>query len=71
MDEKKKKSIILVLICIVRKDPEGVFKAPVQPGHIERLEFKKRFEKDSEAKEAYERHLIEEKQRRESLRQVL
>ncbi|XP_074268474.1 uncharacterized protein LOC141591881 [Silene latifolia] len=50
-------------------DPEGVFKTPVQTGHLARLEFKKKFEKDDEAKEAYERHLREEKERREAFRQ--
>ncbi|XP_057521001.1 uncharacterized protein LOC130801223 [Amaranthus tricolor] len=50
-------------------DPEGLFKTPPQTGHIARLEFKKRIEKDSEAKEAYERHLREEKDRREAIRQ--
>ncbi|KAH9607160.1 hypothetical protein KSS87_005085 [Heliosperma pusillum] len=50
-------------------DPEGVFKTPPQTGHLARLEFKKKFEKDDEAKEAYERHLREEKDRREAFRQ--
>ncbi|KMT12565.1 hypothetical protein BVRB_5g098100 [Beta vulgaris subsp. vulgaris] len=50
-------------------DPEGVFRQPPQTGHLARLEFKKRLEKDSEAKEAYERQLREEKERRESVRQ--
>lgn len=49
-------------------DPEGIFGAP-QGGHIARLEFKKRFEKDSEAREAFERQLREEKQRRQALRE--
>lgn len=62
--------IMCLYITIGRKDPEGLFKTPPQTGHIARLEFKKRIEKDSEAKEAYERHLREEKDRREAIRQV-
>lgn len=50
-------------------DPEGLFKTPPQTGHIARLEFKNRIEKDAEAREAYERNLREEKERREALRQ--
>ncbi|XP_021738101.1 uncharacterized protein LOC110704598 [Chenopodium quinoa] len=55
-------------ICCVW-DPEGVFKTPAQTGHIDKLEFKRRFEKDADAKVDYERHLREEKERREALRQ--
>lgn len=54
---------------IARKDPEGVFRTPPQTGHLARLEFKRRLDKDAEAKEAYQRHLKEEKERREALRQ--
>ncbi|KAK9716437.1 hypothetical protein RND81_06G233300 [Saponaria officinalis] len=50
-------------------DPEGIYKTPPQTGHLARLEFKKKLEKDDDAKEAYERHLREEFQRREALRQ--
>ncbi|KAL9246800.1 hypothetical protein vseg_020292 [Gypsophila vaccaria] len=50
-------------------DPDGLFKTPPQTGHLARLEFKKKIEKDDDAKEAYERHLREEYQRREALRQ--
>lgn len=50
-------------------DPEGVFRTPPQTGHLARLEFKRRLDKDAEAKEAYQRHLKEEKERREALRQ--
>jgi len=35
------------------------------------LEFKRRIEKDAEAREAYQRHLKEEKERLEALRQVI
>ncbi|KAL2472456.1 hypothetical protein Adt_40592 [Abeliophyllum distichum] len=49
-------------------DPEGILRAP-QTGHLARLEFKRRLEKDAEAKEAFERHVREEKERRQVLRQ--
>ncbi|GAA0157067.1 RNA processing factor [Lithospermum erythrorhizon] len=48
-------------------DPEGVL-GPPQGGHIAKLEFKKLIEKDSSAKEAFERQVREEKQRRRSQR---
>lgn len=51
------------------KDPEGLF-GPAQTGHIARLEFKRRLEKDAEAQEAFQRHVLEEKERRQALRQV-
>lgn len=51
-------------------DPEGLFsRTPQTTGHLARLEFRRRIEKDAEAREAYERHLKEEKERREALRQ--
>ncbi|KAF7828381.1 uncharacterized protein G2W53_019545 [Senna tora] len=49
-------------------DPEGVLGAP-QTGHLARLEFKRRLERDAEAREAFERHVREEKDRRQALRQ--
>ncbi|KAL5748542.1 hypothetical protein ACOSP7_025582 [Xanthoceras sorbifolium] len=49
-------------------DPEGLLGTP-QTGHIARLEFKRRLEKDSEAREAFEQHVREEKERRRALRQ--
>ncbi|XP_011081195.1 uncharacterized protein LOC105164278 isoform X1 [Sesamum indicum] len=49
-------------------DPEGVL-GPPQSGHIARLEFKKRLEKDSEAREAFERQVREEKERMRALRE--
>lgn len=50
-------------------DPEGLFKTPPQTGHINKLEFRRRLDKDAGAREAYERQLREEKERREALRQ--
>lgn len=52
-----------------RQDPEGVLGAP-KPGHIARLEFKRKLDKDSEAKEAFERQVREEKDRMRKLREV-
>ena len=52
------------------KDPEGLFKSPPGTGYIARQEFKRRLEKDAEAREAYQRHVLEEKERRQALRQV-
>ncbi|KAK7252662.1 hypothetical protein RIF29_36773 [Crotalaria pallida] len=49
-------------------DPEGVLGRP-QSGHIARLEFRRRLEKDAEAREAFERQVREEKERREAVRQ--
>ncbi|XAR70418.1 hypothetical protein NMG60_11027264 [Bertholletia excelsa] len=49
-------------------DPEGLL-GPPKTGHIARLEFKRRLEKDAEAREAFERQVREEKERREALRQ--
>lgn len=51
------------------KDPEGLFGSP-NTGHIARLEFKRRLEKDADAREAFQRHVLEEKERRQALRQV-
>ncbi|KAK4262640.1 hypothetical protein QN277_028178 [Acacia crassicarpa] len=49
-------------------DPEGVL-GPPQTGHLARLEFKRRLEKDAEAREAFQRQVREEKERRQALRQ--
>ncbi|KAM7525620.1 hypothetical protein LguiA_015522 [Lonicera macranthoides] len=48
-------------------DPEGIF-GPPNTGHIARREFQRRLEKDTNAKEAFEREILEEKQRRQKLR---
>ncbi|KAF6152621.1 hypothetical protein GIB67_013068 [Kingdonia uniflora] len=49
-------------------DPEGIFKSPPQTGHIGRREFKQKLENDSEAREAFQRQLLEEKERRRAAR---
>ncbi|XP_039011433.1 uncharacterized protein LOC120140533 [Hibiscus syriacus] len=51
-----------------RKDPEGILGRP-QTGHLARLEFRRRLEKDAEAREAFEQHLSQEKERRRTLRE--
>jgi len=51
------------------KDPEGLL-GPPQTGHLARLEFRRRLERDAEAREAFEREVREEKERRQTLRQV-
>ncbi|KAL5551093.1 hypothetical protein UlMin_001269 [Ulmus minor] len=55
-------------ISCVAWDPEGIL-GPPQTGHLARREFKRRLEKDTEAREAFEQHVREEKQRRQTLRQ--
>ncbi|XP_034709804.1 uncharacterized protein LOC117932632 [Vitis riparia] len=55
-------------ISCVGWDPEGLFGSP-NTGHIARLEFKRRLEKDADAREAFQRHVLEEKERRQALRQ--
>lgn len=55
-------------ISCIGWDPEGIL-GPPQTGHIARREFKKRLEKDSEAREAFERQVREEKERRRAIRQ--
>ncbi|XP_061357854.1 uncharacterized protein LOC133302124 [Gastrolobium bilobum] len=55
-------------ISCVGWDPEGVL-GPPQTGHLARLEFRRRLERDAEAREAFERQVREEKERREALRQ--
>lgn len=55
-------------ICCIGWDPEGILGSP-QPGHISRLEFKRRLDKDADAREAFERQVREEKDRRLSLRE--
>ncbi|KAK9143297.1 hypothetical protein Syun_012697 [Stephania yunnanensis] len=55
-------------IMCVTWDPEGLLGAP-QTGHIARLEFKRRLEKDADAREAFQQHVREEKERRRVLRE--
>ncbi|BBH03196.1 hypothetical protein Prudu_013992 [Prunus dulcis] len=47
---------------------EGVL-GPPQTGHLARIEFKRRLERDADAREAFERQVIEEKERRRALRE--
>ncbi|OEL21425.1 hypothetical protein BAE44_0017557, partial [Dichanthelium oligosanthes] len=53
-----------------RQDPEGILGAP-QGGHLARLEFRRRLERDSEAREAFERQVREERERRRSEREEM
>uniref|UniRef100_A0A2P2L197 Uncharacterized protein LOC105645975 isoform X2 n=1 Tax=Rhizophora mucronata TaxID=61149 RepID=A0A2P2L197_RHIMU len=55
-------------ISCVGWDPEGMF-GPPQTGHIARLEFRRRLERDAEAREAFEQKVREEKERCRALRQ--
>ncbi|KAH9777414.1 Dimethylallyl adenosine tRNA methylthiotransferase [Citrus sinensis] len=50
------------------QDPEGIL-GSAQTGHIARLEFKRRLEKDAEAREAFEQHVRDEAERRRARRQ--
>ncbi|XP_072954431.1 uncharacterized protein [Typha angustifolia] len=56
-------------ISCVGWDPEGILGAP-KGGHIARLEFKRRLEKDSDAREAFQREVREEQERRRARRQA-
>lgn len=42
---------------------------PPQTGHLARIEFKRRLEKDADAREEFERQVIEEKERRRTVRE--
>ncbi|GKU95482.1 hypothetical protein SLEP1_g8839 [Rubroshorea leprosula] len=55
-------------ISCIGWDPEGLL-GPPQTGHIARREFQRRLEKDADAREAFEQHVREEKERRRALRQ--
>ncbi|KAK3434546.1 uncharacterized protein LOC104441873 [Eucalyptus grandis] len=55
-------------ISCVKWDPEGLF-GPPQTGHIARSEFRRRLEKDAEAREEFERHVREENERRRAVRE--
>ncbi|XP_030469377.2 uncharacterized protein LOC115687834 [Syzygium oleosum] len=54
-------------ISCIGWDPEGLL-GPPQAGHIARREFRRRLEKDAEAREAFEQHVREEKERRRAVR---
>ncbi|KAK1309808.1 hypothetical protein QJS10_CPA08g01564 [Acorus calamus] len=56
-------------ISCVGWDPEGIL-GPPAGGHIARLEFKKRLEKDAGAREAFERQFKEEQERRRAQREA-
>lgn len=56
-------------ISCIGWDPEGVL-GPPKGGHIARLEFKKRLEKDEGAREAFVQQLKEEQERRRAERQA-
>lgn len=61
-------SIFLMIIQL--QDPEGVL-GPPKGGHIAKLEFKKRMEKDAGAREAFDRQVKEEQERRRAIREVI
>ncbi|XP_065857989.1 uncharacterized protein [Euphorbia lathyris] len=54
-------------ISCVGWDPEGIL-GPPQSGHIARREFQRRLEHDSDARDAFEKQVREEKERRQTLR---
>lgn len=56
--------------CTVAWDPEGIL-GPPQTGHFARKDFQSKLEKDSDAREAYERQVREEIERRHAARQVI
>ncbi|KAG9452433.1 hypothetical protein H6P81_005337 [Aristolochia fimbriata] len=55
-------------ISCIGWDPEGVL-GPPRGGHIAGLEFRRRLEKDADAKEAFEQQVREEKERRRAQRE--
>lgn len=55
-------------ISCVNWDPEGIL-GPPKTGLIARQEFKRRMERDADAREEFENHMIQEKARRQSLRE--
>ncbi|CAD6226691.1 unnamed protein product [Miscanthus lutarioriparius] len=64
----KRRAVPAKISCI-GWDPEGILGAP-QGGHIARLEFRRRLERDSEARDAFERQVREEKERRRNEREA-
>ncbi|KAH1080376.1 hypothetical protein J1N35_020137 [Gossypium stocksii] len=65
---KTKRTHFKLNISCVQWDPEGILGKP-GTGHLARREFKRRLERDAEAREAFQQHLREEKERRRALRQ--
>lgn len=55
--------------CSCFQDPEGIL-GPPQGGHIARLEFKRRLEKDADVRDAFNRQVREEQERRRVRREV-
>lgn len=55
-------------ISCVTWDPEGIL-GPAQTGHFARREFQHKLETDAKAREAFQRQLVQEKERRRSLRE--
>ncbi|KAJ0968698.1 hypothetical protein J5N97_021575 [Dioscorea zingiberensis] len=55
-------------ISCIGWDPDGVL-GPPKGGHIARLEFKKRLEKDADVREAFNREVREERERRRARRE--
>ncbi|XP_037475328.1 subtilisin-like protease SBT5.3 isoform X2 [Triticum dicoccoides] len=51
------------------KDPEGIL-APPQPGHISRLEFRRRLDSDADARAAFDLQVKEEQERRRKEREA-
>ncbi|KAF3322408.1 hypothetical protein FCM35_KLT13549 [Carex littledalei] len=58
-----------IKIQCVGWDPEGIL-GPPQGGHIAKMEFKRRLDKDSEARAAFERQVREEQERRRAQREA-
>lgn len=62
----------LVCDCVCfcgMKDPEGIL-GPPSTGHIARREFQRRLERDADAREEFQRQILEEKERLRNLRDV-
>uniref|UniRef100_A0A0D9ZGA4 Uncharacterized protein n=3 Tax=Oryza TaxID=4527 RepID=A0A0D9ZGA4_9ORYZ len=64
----RRRAVATKISCI-GWDPEGVL-GPPQGGHIARLEFRRRLERDSDAREAFERQVREEHERRRQEREA-
>ncbi|KAL8539726.1 hypothetical protein ACS0TY_001369 [Phlomoides rotata] len=55
-------------ISCIGWDPENILRGP-QSGHIAKLEFKRRLEKDAEARDSFQRQVREETERMRALRE--
>ncbi|KAJ4800742.1 hypothetical protein LUZ62_051988 [Rhynchospora pubera] len=58
-----------IKIQCVGWDPEGIL-GPPQGGHIARMEFKRKMDKDSAAREAFQREVKQEQERRRAKREA-